>query len=457
MRSRKKGFTIVELMIVIVIIGILIAIIVPSVTSAIESANIASDQSDVKNMNTILQVYCVQNGIDTTKLQAPEVRAIVSSEQKNYTFVPKSSKGIYWYSVNEGKIVYSTNGDPNNVDLSNVAHAEFKPRSPEELVQGYLYLNTGDELDEVFTALRSVINRDTYDNVFDAAKSVEKFTNFQAHINNFDPLHTLYISSTSMYKDVVKESINKDGDTSIDDGDASIYKIDNVVFATGITVIPKLETLLNLYFSEGVDIVLPATVKVVEPGSFISVMSDTRLVVNNSSTKVVEGALSESIKKVANVENISKSDYKNNLKGNSFVKIKIVDGEGEIDTVSCNDKSNKELSTDGALKARIDLTKKYTVGNNTQFSLREGDEPSKAPEDVALASSQIIILTDDLMKNCPDINAIDIKYISKRPNNESSSYNTIDIYVRAFNDSGTVVDMIITYIPAPIPAPDTET
>lgn len=115
MRSRKKGFTIVELMIVIVIIGILIAIIVPSVTSAIESANIASDQSDVKNMNTILQVYCVQNGIDTTKLQAPEVRAIVSSEQKNYTFVPKSSKGIYWYSVNEGKIVYSTNGDPNNV------------------------------------------------------------------------------------------------------------------------------------------------------------------------------------------------------------------------------------------------------------------------------------------------------------------------------------------------------
>ena len=185
MRSRKKGFTIVELMIVIVIIGILIAIIVPSVTSAIESANIASDQSDVKNMNTILQVYCVQNGIDTTKLQAPEVRAIVSSEQKNYTFVPKNSKGIYWYSVNEGKIVYSTNGDPNNVVLSNVAHAAFTPSSPEELVEGYLYLNTGDELDEVFTALRSVINRATYNNVLAAAELVEKFTDFQTHIGNF--------------------------------------------------------------------------------------------------------------------------------------------------------------------------------------------------------------------------------------------------------------------------------
>lgn len=438
MRSRKKGFTIVELMIVIVIIGILIAIIVPSVTSAIESANIASDQSDVKNMNTILQVYCVQNGIDTTKLQAPEVRAIVSSEQKNYTFVPKSSKGIYWYSVNEGKIVYSTNGDPNNVVLSNVAHAAFTPSSPEELVEGYLYLNTGDELDEVFTALRSVINRATYNNVLAAAASVKKFTDFQAHIANFDPSDTLYISSTSMYKD-------------------GFDSINNVVFATGITVIPKAEKLLDLVFSEGVDIVLPATVKVVEPEAFISVRSVTRLVVNNSSTKVVEGALSESIKEVANVENISKSDYKNNIQGNSLVMIDIVDEKGAvIDTVSCNDKSNKELSTDGALKARIDLTKKYTVGENTQFSLR-GGETSYEEEDVALDSSQIIIRTEELMARYPDINAIDIKYISKKAkpdDEESSPYNAIDIYVRAFNDSGTVVDMIITYL---IYLPDTET
>lgn len=431
MRSRKKGFTIVELMIVIVIIGILIAIIVPSVTSAIESANIASDQSDVKNMNTILQVYCVQNGIDTTKLQAPEVRAIVSSEQKNYTFVPKSSKGIYWYSVNEGKIVYSTNGDPNNVVLSNVAHAAFTPSSPEELVEGYLYLNTGDELDEVFTALRSVINRATYNNVLAAAASVEKFTNFQAHIENFDPSHTLYISSTSMYKD----------------GGASI-EIDNVVFATGITVIPKVETILTLAFSSGVDIVLPATVKVVEPGAFISVMSETRLVVNNSSTKVVEGALSGSIKKVANVENISYSDYKNNIKGNSLVKIDIVDETGSlIDTVTCDDASNKALYTDEALKVKIDLTTKYTVNGKTQYSLREGDTASSEEEDVALASSQIIIRTEALMARYPDINAIDIKYISKKTDS-GAGYNAIDIYVRAFNDSGTVVDMIITYIPA---------
>lgn len=51
------------------------------------------------------------------------------------------------------------------------------------------------------------------------------------------------------------------------------------------------------------------------------------------------------------------------------------------------------------------------------------------------------------MARYPDINAIDIKYISKKTDS-GAGYNAIDIYVRAFNDSGTVVDMIITYIPA---------
>lgn len=70
MKARRRGFTIVELMIVIVIIGILIAIIVPTVTSAIDSANKASDQSDMKNMNTQLQLYKIMEDVSSVDYHA---------------------------------------------------------------------------------------------------------------------------------------------------------------------------------------------------------------------------------------------------------------------------------------------------------------------------------------------------------------------------------------------------
>lgn len=51
-RLGKKGFTLVELMVVIVIIGILVAIIVPSVTSAVNSAKKQSALADAKSQLT---------------------------------------------------------------------------------------------------------------------------------------------------------------------------------------------------------------------------------------------------------------------------------------------------------------------------------------------------------------------------------------------------------------------
>ncbi|MFA6827690.1 MAG: prepilin-type N-terminal cleavage/methylation domain-containing protein, partial [Bacilli bacterium] len=51
---RKKGFTIVELVIVIAVIAILAAILIPTFSGIIKKANIASDTAMAKNMNTAL-------------------------------------------------------------------------------------------------------------------------------------------------------------------------------------------------------------------------------------------------------------------------------------------------------------------------------------------------------------------------------------------------------------------
>ena len=55
-RNNKKGFTIVELVIVIAVIGILTAILVPVFINLTNKANEASDNSLVKNLNTALKM-----------------------------------------------------------------------------------------------------------------------------------------------------------------------------------------------------------------------------------------------------------------------------------------------------------------------------------------------------------------------------------------------------------------
>ena len=54
MKKYKSGFTIVELIIVIAVIGILIAILIPVFSNIIRKANNAADVSACKNMNVVL-------------------------------------------------------------------------------------------------------------------------------------------------------------------------------------------------------------------------------------------------------------------------------------------------------------------------------------------------------------------------------------------------------------------
>jgi general secretion pathway protein G len=61
-RRRSRGFTLLELMVVIVIIGVLAALIAPKVLEKVGTAKITAAQSDISNLMNALKMYKLDNG-----------------------------------------------------------------------------------------------------------------------------------------------------------------------------------------------------------------------------------------------------------------------------------------------------------------------------------------------------------------------------------------------------------
>ncbi len=68
MRSESRGFTIIELLIVVVIIGILAAIAIPKFANTKERAYLAAMKSDLRNLVTAEESYLAEWYTYTTNL-----------------------------------------------------------------------------------------------------------------------------------------------------------------------------------------------------------------------------------------------------------------------------------------------------------------------------------------------------------------------------------------------------
>lgn len=64
MKMNKKGFTLIEMLVVIAIIAILVAIIVPTVTSATAKSKAAADAANLRSVMAEANIYVLSHDVD---------------------------------------------------------------------------------------------------------------------------------------------------------------------------------------------------------------------------------------------------------------------------------------------------------------------------------------------------------------------------------------------------------
>ncbi|HLF67680.1 MAG TPA: type II secretion system major pseudopilin GspG [Gammaproteobacteria bacterium] len=68
-RKRQGGFTLIEVMVVVMILGILAAIVVPRIVSRPEEAKIVKAKQDIARIEAALDLYRLDNGMYPTQQQ----------------------------------------------------------------------------------------------------------------------------------------------------------------------------------------------------------------------------------------------------------------------------------------------------------------------------------------------------------------------------------------------------
>lgn len=277
MKARKRGFTIVELMIVIVIIGILVAIIVPAVTGAIDKANLTKLQAEVKSMNTQLLIESIFDSVYAYRPE--EVEEMLEGLGFDLGSTPKGYS--LWYNQEKNEIILAKTEEMFAGGSSAVQAAFDYSRLPVRIEavtanRNLLYIDkTPSDIRTYIDSMRNLMNdsvagtaKETMSNVekrlaeiCEAVNSSSLSENIKKavtdRLDDFAPNTTLFVSDDYMINKKVLEAVAP-----------VTVTIKNILFQNGIKGVPKMENNMGVTIEADFIIEIPNSVAIVSAGAF---------------------------------------------------------------------------------------------------------------------------------------------------------------------------------------------
>lgn len=339
LKKIKKGFTLTELIIVIVIIGILAAVLIPSISGYVKKAKISKGVQEAKEMNTILAAEAVYQ--DKESFEPNEIRQLLA--ESNFKLESKLEDYRFWYDPTVNQMKYlSMEESFTGVQAANKTFGQDCIEALSSAHPEYRYMDTyNDELTQIVDTVNNLVatalaqnsitdsnalmaedaaaTRDAVlkamdDLVGSVSTAVSKakikglkddvkksITNY---VSTFDTYNSVYVDDNIMYNRAYFAADTTALNTLVEQKSNINYNsnglaldVAHMVFKPGITSVPACKTVVDMTFEVTVtaSVTIPSSVTTIRNGSFTNITYAPSIVVND--TMIIDNdALSEEAK-----------------------------------------------------------------------------------------------------------------------------------------------------------------